>query len=159
MQYTLKEITVIWHLYGGSDFSPPRQPSSSSSPLSSSSSPASSPMVGRRSSKDNMPVASQILGRRRSNSGGGGQSTSPGTGRKHAYLMNSQGRRLADPVAIKKAVPGGRGSGPVDWKLAGGSGRDHSVLMEVELDKVCGWLWKEERYYQRLPFPVASYPA
>lgn len=31
----------------------------------------------------------------------------------------------------KKVTPGGR-----SWSVAGGVGRDHSVLMEVEVDKV-----------------------
>lgn len=31
----------------------------------------------------------------------------------------------------KKVPPGGR-----NWSVAGGAGRDHSVLMEVEVDKV-----------------------
>ncbi len=135
MQYTLKEITIVWHLYGGSDFSPAPK-ASSSSPHSSSPSPGSSPMFGRRLSRDSLPLTSQVLGRRRSNSGG----HSPSTGR----------RRLPDPVAIKgarRSAAGGRGSGPADWRLAGGPGRDHNVLMEIELDKVCS-----ERRKLKSPF-------
>ena len=31
---------------------------------------------------------------------------------------------------------GGKRAAPSDWRVAGGPGRDHSVLIELELDKV-----------------------
>ena len=34
---------------------------------------------------------------------------------------------------MKRPSSGGRGG----WSVAGGAGRDHSALMEVEVDKVC----------------------
>ena len=36
----------------------------------------------------------------------------------------------------KKVVGGGGKRAPSDWRVAGGPGRDHSVLIELELDKV-----------------------
>ena len=39
----------------------------------------------------------------------------------------------------RKAAGGSGGGGkraPSDWRVAGGPGRDHSVLIELELDKV-----------------------
>ena len=81
-QYTLKEMTIVWHLYGGRDFA---------DSASADSTPASSLLSGRQSS-----VSSR-----------------------------------------KEGQQGGRsGVGRVPRKLGGGPGRDHTVLVEVELDKV-----------------------
>lgn len=117
----------------------PRRDSASSS--SSHSSPSSSPIVGRSSSKDGAPMTAYILRRRRNS--GRGQSSSPTPGRRYPSPSSTQGRRLGDPIVIKgtkRSALGGRGGVPVDWKQAGGPGRDHNVLMEIELDKVCGRL-------------------
>ena len=80
-QYTLKEMSVVWHLYGGRDFSPPQPPKSS-----------------------------------------GGL----GKGRE------SQ-RRTGLKYWDKKQAMCVHGTA---WKLGGGPGRDHMVLVEMELDKV-----------------------
>ncbi len=80
-------MTIVWHLYGGSDFSPP-SPSTQYTQRSRSGSGASS-AVGRK------------------------YSSSPG----------------ADFVKVPPV--GGR-----DKKIAGGPGRRHDVLIELELDKV-----------------------
>ena len=42
-----------------------------------------------------------------------------------------KGGRKVSPIG--RSGGGGRGGG---WRTAGGPGRDHSVLMEVEVDKV-----------------------
>ena len=137
MQYTLKEITVVWHLYGGRDFSLPPQSSVSSSP-------GSSPLNARRLPSDRGHKPS----RTRTASGGGSgsgssnmrlyptASQSPVGGRKHQRGSKSSvgGHAGADASKLAKGtkVKGSAG----DWKAAGGPGRDHAVLMEIELDKV-----------------------
>ncbi|XP_064403938.1 autophagy-related protein 2 homolog B-like isoform X2 [Halichondria panicea] len=83
-QFTLREMTIVWHLYGGSDFSPPTPPT------------------------------------QRSRSGSG---ASPALGRKYS---SSPG---ADFVKVPPV--GGR-----DRKIAGGPGRRHDILVELELDKL-----------------------
>ena len=84
-QYTLREMSVVWHLYGGMDFAP---------------------VEGER--------------------GRGGRGEDPdstgGSRRKTAltYWASRKDTALCGRV----------------WKSAGGVARDHSVLVEVELDKV-----------------------
>ena len=87
IQYTLKEMTIVWHLFGGRDFA---LASSRKKPH----------RVTGATEAGKMGVASwrQAHGRLR-----GG------------YRLDLHGQ---------------------PWKLGGGPGRDHSVLVEVELDKV-----------------------
>ena len=84
-QYTLKEMSVVWHLYGGLDFAP---------------------MEGEGGK-----------GRR------GEDPTRTGGSRRRTTLTCWAGRK--DTVLCGSV-----------WKSAGGVARDHSVLVEVELDKV-----------------------
>ena len=138
MQYTLKEITVVWHMYGGRDFSLPPKSSATSSP-------GSSPLNARRLPRDrghNNPS------RTRTTSGGGSGSgssnvrlypsgQSPAAGRKHLQrgAKSSVGGHASGDAS--KLAKGTRVKGSVgDWKATGGPGRDHAVLMEIELDKV-----------------------
>ena len=151
VQYTLKEMSVIWHMYGGRDF----QPSDLSSPASS---PTSSPRMSAKEPPQLQSPAGQpsvthdhfYSGRTRP-SGSGGITT---TGRTRTSDFVSTlpsprqpslsprtsggggvgGRSHGGGVGGSKKQPGRRQ--PSDWRVAGGPGRDHSVLMELELDKV-----------------------
>ena len=117
MQYTLKEMTLIWHLYGGRDFGPAKD---HSSPSSASSSPASSPYNTKRQFRDATHTSGAATTvRARTNGGLGGF---------------GKGRGLREKTGGKKGDA--KRGGPSDWKTAGGPGRDHSVLVELELDKV-----------------------
>ena len=150
-QFTLKGINIVWHLYGGSDFSPPFPTTPSSSPSSTPSpTPGASPLNMRRSSSDRA-VSSPLVHRQRSFSGRGGgpsPSSSPGTTRRQLLLRPTvSAKSAASSAAINMPTGGGkkrRGTGSgrgypsVDWKARGGPGRDHDVLMEMELDKVTG---------------------
>lgn len=82
-QYTLKEMGVVWHLYGGLDFAPVE--------------------------KD------------------GGRGGRGDLDRTHGYRRTT----LWCWPTRKDAVVCGSG-----WKSGGGVARDHSVLVELELDKV-----------------------
>ena len=97
--YTVRELSITWHLYGGRDF-PPKSPSSS-------------PRL------------------------------------QHAVLSSVGGKKLLSASPPSQRVKGtgsgsrkgktsrrGREQETSGWKLVGGAGRDHSVLMEVELSKV-----------------------
>ena len=90
-QYTLKEMTIIWHLYGGRDFTEP--------------------------TKDESTPAGEVLGG-----------------------MEFRGKEVSRPVPIKTPLASWRECcAYVDGtprKTGGGPGRDHSLLVEVELDKV-----------------------
>ena len=130
-------------MYGGRDFQPPADLASPSS------SPVSSPHMSAKHS-------SQLRGT-------GGPST---VTQDHFYNRTRQAyvasgkTRTSDFVAASPSLSprqsslsspvGGRNSNgsmggskkqrgkrhPSDWRVAGGPGRDHSVLMELELDKV-----------------------
>ena len=144
MQYTLKEISVIWHLYGGRDFGP--------SPPERRPSPGSSPLSMRRGSKDSTPgfPSPQPVRTRASSSASSVYSSgaSPMGGRKYSSspslgVVNGSNFKL---MKGKKMPGGGRGRSSIEWKAAGGPGRDHSILMEIELDKVCGCLGRKSEY-------------
>ena len=118
LQYTLKELTIVWHLYGGHDFSPTHHPPSP---------PGASPGVPRRNTNSS---SSSSTHQPSSFSGHGNnpaqQSSAPYQGVKVQGGHGSGGGRKA---------PAG-GGGWKGWNLAGGPGRDHSVHVEVEVDKV-----------------------
>ena len=82
-QYTLKDMTVVWHLYGGRDFA----------------------FTGGSAGKGRQPVSRELRPIR------------------HSPLRY---------WGTRKDVCGS------SLKTGGGVGRDHSVLVEVELDKVRG---------------------
>lgn len=121
MQYTLKEMTVIWHLYGGRDFGPAKD--HSSSPSSASSSPASSPYNTKKQFKDTTHMF------------GSGQTVRSRTNGSSSIGGFGKGKSRSEKISSVKRTNGGKGS-PSDWKTAGGPGRDHNVLVELELDKV-----------------------
>lgn len=135
---------MIWHLYGGRDFGFPPQNS-----LSGASSPSSNAHTVHCGSKDDCrstPSSSAAARTRQyggaSGSGGQGSSTSPVILRKYSTSpKSSSSSSLSTAFGGSKSkgrkVSGGkRPGGPHDWKTAGGPGRDHNVLMELELDKV-----------------------
>ena len=80
-QYTLKEMKVIWHMYGGKDFSGEGNANTAKFP----------------DRDKQLHKRSELRGWR---------------GRKDVWMYGRS------------------------WKSGGGMGRDHSVLVEVELDKV-----------------------
>ena len=148
VQYTLKEMTVIWHMYGGRDFQPP----SSDLTTSPSTSPASSPRNSHRLPHHNVTGHSNTYNnmtqdqfyRTRPNTGGSGK-TKPtdltGGASRHSHSSSSssrasRGHRSGGGGSGKRRKIGGGKGGPSDWRVAGGPGRDHSVLIELELDKV-----------------------
>ena len=98
--YTLRELSITWHLYGGRDFP--------------SKSPTSSPLLPHTAP------------------------SSAGMKKQAAAASPTSQRRKGSGSVGKKGKIGGRGreQEASGWKLAGGVGRDHSVLMEVELSKV-----------------------
>lgn len=143
-------MTVIWHMYGGRDFQHPADL------VSTGSSPSSSPHMPQHLTKDShhlqgvagQPGLSQdhfysnrtrqvVSGNERTTRGSNFASassrnslpsSSPRLGRSHSGSSSSVAGNC------KKKTGGKRP--PSDWRVAGGPGRDHSVLMELELDKV-----------------------
>ena len=99
-------MTIVWHLYGGTDFSPPAH----STPPLKHTPPTQRARSGSGSSNDwKKPV-------------------SPAFQRKYSSSPGSD--------FVKVPAMGGMARG-LDWKTVGGPGRQHDVLVEVELDKVC----------------------
>lgn len=153
--YTLKEMTVIWHMYGGRDFQPSTPPSSTSP------SPSSSPHSSHRHNSNATTATSHSNthyytsaqdqfhpGRTtytyRPNTGSNGRTTkstdlmSGASSSTGSYALSSSPRAGRDRSSSGKRRSGGGGkrATPSDWRVAGGPGRDHSVLIELELDKV-----------------------
>ncbi|KAK7872956.1 hypothetical protein R5R35_004266 [Gryllus longicercus] len=142
LRYTLREMTVIWHMYGGHDFGPAsgpgaaagadeqRVPESKSCPSSPPfSSPRSSPSTGLR------PRGSVSF------------SKSTPTEVHFAYhypaphspRANSPQQPLLQPAQV-----------PLSWQAQGGPGRQHDVLMELQLNKV---------RFQHEVYPESAYEA
>ena len=166
LAYTLKEMTVIWHMYGGRDFQSSTPPSTSPSPSPSPSSPHSShrhhsnATTGTGHSNTHYYSSAQDQshsGRTtypyRPNTGSSnGRTTksadfmsSASSSSRGSYTLSSSPRAGRDyggggNGGNGKRRSGGGGGGkraaPSDWRVAGGPGRDHSVLIELELDKV-----------------------
>lgn len=111
LQYTLKELTIVWHLYGGHDFSPPLT------------SPAASPSLPHQNTNSSTHHSSFSSGPTHSAT----QSACPHPGSKHQVGHVSGGRG-------KKVSMGGGGRG--GWSMTGGRGRDNTIRMEIEVDKV-----------------------
>lgn len=143
-------MTIIWHLYGGHDFKPPSSPTPSYSP-----SPNSSPLNPKRQTHNhsssssprfpqsrNIPSSHQqpIPQRARSGSGGGLHYKKGATGYSPNFQKGSSGSSAGAEYVKIPSAKNGRGKGTkggcVDWKTAGGLGRNHDVLVEIELDKV-----------------------
>ncbi|XP_065883382.1 autophagy-related protein 2 homolog B-like isoform X2 [Dysidea avara] len=136
--YTLKDMTLVWYLYGGSDFS---KSSTSPSPVSSScehsSSPAtkhrdfhprqdvslsSSPVPQPSSLKlhSTSPVRSPVFTRRQLNN--------DGSKHKRSSSSNSSETMSSKKLAHKNKM--------LSWKIAGGPERDHDTVMEIHINKL-----------------------
>ena len=132
-------MTLVWYLYGGSDFS---KSSTSPSPVSSScehsSSPAtkhrdfhprqdvslsSSPVPQPSSLKlhSTSPVRSPVFTRRQLNN--------DGSKHKRSSSSNSSETMSSKKLAHKNKM--------LSWKIAGGPERDHDTVMEIHINKVC----------------------
>ena len=118
--YTLKDMNVVWYLYGGSDF----QKSSTPSPVSSSGDHSTSPAMKHKDfhSREDVPSTSSPR-------------TSPYSTRSH---LNSNSRykrtsNISDATHYKKKGYKGK---MLNWKVAGGPDRNHDIVMEIHIKKV-----------------------
>ena len=116
LQYTLKELTIVWHLYGGHDFTPhPLTPSSPASP---------SPHLPHTTSTTPQPSSSRARTTQSPSVRGFSSPTQLGSRSSGTSVVGGKGRGRGG---------GGRRCG---WNFSGGPGRDHTVHMEIEIDKV-----------------------
>ena len=120
-QYTLKELTIIWHLYGGHDFT-------STQPTSGASSTSHSPPQHTTSTAS--PFSAQHQHRHHNPSSSSSRAAPLSSGGEGTSVLVQPGR---GPAGKSKGAGRGRGG----WSFSGGPGRDHSVHMELEVDKVC----------------------
>lgn len=131
--YTLKDMNMVWYLYGGSDF----QKSSTPSPVSSSGDhSASSGMkpkefyprqdVSSTSSPISQPAPMKSYINPRSSS----HNTRGHLSSNSRYRRSSN---TSDPTHYKKKTYKGR---MLNWKVAGGPNRNHDVVMEIHINKV-----------------------
>ena len=135
--FTLKEMSVVWHMYGGRDFGPPLRSKSSPSPSNSpkpqraSPSPSNSPKSQRATH-----TTSGSLKGEKGRFGPGGRALGPGGGVPQASLKAVS---LADAGLQgnhQQPTHGKKLAATPDWKVMGGPGRDLEVLMEIELSKL-----------------------
>ena len=121
--YTLKDMNVVWYLYGGSDF----QKSSTPSPVCSSGDHSTSPAMKHKElhPRQDAPSTSSPTSQSRTHS-----RSSPHSTRSH----NSRYKRTSESTQYKKKAHNGR---MLNWKVAGGPDRNHDVVMEIHINKVC----------------------
>ena len=119
--YTLKDMNLIWYLYGGSDF----QKSSTPSPASSSSDHSTSPAMKHKDfhSRQEVPSTSPPTS----------QHINPRSSPHSTRSSNSRYKRTSDAVHYKKKAHKGR---MFNWKVAGGPDRNHDIVMELHINKV-----------------------
>jgi len=136
--YTLKDMSLVWYLYGGSDFS---KSSTTPSPVSSSGEHSSSPATKHRDFHPRQdaplstspvpqpaslklystsPARSPVFPRRQLNNG---------SKHKRSSSSNSSEAMSSKKLAHKNKM--------LSWKIAGGPERDHDTVMEIHINKVC----------------------
>ena len=128
--YTLKDMNVIWYLYGGNDF----QKSSTPSPVSGSSDSNSSPAMKHRefNPRQDDPSAGSPASQLKPHINA---RISPHSSRSHLN-NNSRHKRpssISDSTHYKKKTHKGK---MLNWKVAGGPDRNHDVVMEIHINKV-----------------------
>ncbi|KAG7200135.1 hypothetical protein KM043_000574 [Ampulex compressa] len=106
LRYTLCEMTLIWHMYGGKDFEGPVPASKKHVTINESASRGSAPAM---------------QGRSRSAIGGVGFNKASPNEVHFGSVPNS---------------PRSKSKETADWQYLGGPGRQHEVLMELQLNKV-----------------------
>ena len=118
-------MNVVWYLYGGSDF----QKSSTPSPVCSSGDHSTSPSMKHKEfhPRQDLPLTSSPTSQSKG---------SPHSTRSH---LNSSGSRYkqtsntSESTHYKKTHKGRM----LNWKIAGGPDRNHDVVMEIHINKVC----------------------
>ena len=124
--YTLKHMNVVWYLYGGSNF----QKSSTPSPVCSSGDHSTSPAMKHKEfhPRQDAPSTDSPTSQSRTHSRNPPHST-----RSH----NSRYKRTSESTQYKKKAHKGR---MLNWKVAGGPDRNHDVVMELHINKVCMYI-------------------
>ena len=122
-------MNVVWYLYGGSDF----QKSSTSSPVCSSGDHSTSPATKHKElhPRQDFPLTSSPTLQSRPSRG------SPHSTRSHLNSSGSRYKRTSntsESTHYKKKTHKGR---MLNWKIAGGPDRNHDVVMEIHINKVC----------------------
>ena len=133
--YTLKDMTLVWYLFGGSDF--PKSCSTTPSPVSSSGEHSCSPATKHRDfhPRQDVPLSSSPLAQPTSLKL---HSTSPARSpvftRRQSNNDSSKHKRSSEAMSSKKLTHKNK---MLSWKVAGGPERDHDTVMEVHINKVC----------------------
>ena len=120
--YTLKDMNVVWYLYGGSDF----QKSSTPSPVCSSGDHSTSPAMKHKEfhPRQDVPSTSSPTSQSKTH-----PRSSPHSTRSHS----SRYKRTSESMHCKKKTHKGR---MLNWKVAGDPDRNHDVVMEIHINKV-----------------------
>lgn len=130
-------------MYGGRDFqSPTDLTSPSSSPVSSPHTSAKESSHLRGTGGQSNVTQDHFYNRTRQAGLATGRTktsdyatTSPSSSPRQSSLSSPKGGRSSNGSTGRGKKQKGKRH-PSDWRVAGGPGRDHSVLMELELDKV-----------------------
>ena len=123
--YTLKDMNLIWYLYGGSDF----QKSSTPSPASSSSDHSTSPAMKHKDFHSRQEVSTTGSPTSQYNN----PRSSPHSVRSHGNSRYKRTSNISDATHYKKKAHKGR---MLNWKVAGGPDRNHDIVMELHINKV-----------------------
>ena len=121
-------MSVVWYLFGGSDF----QKSSTPSPVCSSGDHSTSPAMKRKEFQDPSSTSSPTSQpKTHINPRSSLHSTRSHLNSNSRYKRTSN---TSDSTHYKKKTHKGR---MLNWKVAGGPDRNHDVVMEIHINKVC----------------------
>nr|UXP86414.1 atg2 [Procambarus clarkii] len=124
MKYTLQELTVVWHMYGGSDFKKPSQGTLLQTRRVTISDSNGNPdsVCGNYPSKTSLPQKTYIA-------------TEPSVTVRASEVHFSN--RHVSPTTFKKSPPHSpHQQSRMVWQAVGGPGRKHDTLLELQLSKV-----------------------
>lgn len=121
MRYTLREMTVVWHMYGGNDFGP-----SKCSPPTQVVKKKVHIYDGPERNTTNQPTSRSQ----------GNSAHEMGSGIVAFSKTNPQEVRFSASNANRSVPNKTCPSTPMTWQAMGGAGRKHDTLMELQLKKV-----------------------
>lgn len=127
MRYTLREMSVVWHMYGGHDFGPAKGSNQTPVPKKrvhisdGTESHGSSPQSTMRNHCSSPEIGPGIVAFSKSN---------PQEVRFSAVNAVSANAVSPSPGSPSLSNP------PMTWQVKGGPGRKHDTLMELQLNKV-----------------------
>lgn len=124
MKYTLKELSVVWHIYGGSDFKAVSHDATAKTRRVTINDSNGNPESGSGAYSSNVPSPKLSY-----------VSVEPSVTMRAGEVQFSSGH--TSPNMFKKSPPQSpQQRSHMVWQAAGGPGRKHDTLLELQLSKV-----------------------